>query len=326
MDGSRMTSSERLDAVPRTAGTLLDADLNAILDTVPCLDALHGPRTIERVTGGLTNVNVKVTLPGQVAIARIATDDSILLSIDRNAEHANSLNAALTGVAPPVLCRAPEAGVLVVQWVEGRTLTAADIRDDANLPRIAEVCRRLHEGPRFVGDFDMFEVQRRYLRIVREHGFRLPAGYLDLLPAFESMQRALAVRAEPTVPCHNDLLAENFIDDGTRLWLVDFEYAGNNDACFELGNAASESEMSVDQLTELVRLYYGAPDAGKVARARLLGLASKYGWTLWAAIQHGASTVDFDFWSWGMAKYERAIAEFEAPDFSRLLEEVTAGA
>jgi thiamine kinase-like enzyme len=326
MDGSTMTSSERLDAVPRTAGTLLEADLNAILDTVPGLAARPGPRVIERVHGGLTNVNVKVTLPGQVAIARISTDDSLLLSIDRDAEHANSLSAARTGVAPPVLGRAPAAGVLVVQWVEGRTLAAADIRDDANLPRIAEACRRLHDGPRFVGDFDMFEVQRRYLRIVLDHGFRVPAGYLDLIPAFESMQRALEVRAEPTVPCHNDLLAENFIDDGTRLWLVDFEYSGNNDACFELGNIASESEMPVEQLAELVRLYYGEPDPAKLARARLLGLAAKYGWTLWAAIQHGASTVDFDFWSWGMAKYERAIAEFEAPDFDRLLEEVTAGA
>ena len=208
----------------------------------------------------------------------------------------------------------------------GPTLAAADIRDDANLPRIAEACRRLHAGPRFVGDFDMFEVQRRYLRIVLDHGFRLPARYLDRQPAFESMRRALAIRAEPTVPCHNDLLCENFIDDGTRLWLVDFEYAGNNDPCFELGNLWSESELPVEQLAELVRLYYGRADAGKVARARLLGLASKYGWTLWAAIQHGASTVDFDFWSWGMAKYERAIAEFAGPDFRRLLEEVTAGA
>jgi thiamine kinase-like enzyme len=320
-----MTSSDRLDAAPRTAANLLDADLASILDAVPGLQSLPGPRTIERVQGGLTNVNVKVTTPGQVAIARISTDDSVLLSIDRAAEHANSLSAARAGVAPPVLCRVPELGVLVVQWIEGRTFAAVDVRDDANLPRIAEVCRRLHAGPRFVGDFDMFEVQRRYLRIVLDHGFRLPEGYLNLMPAFESIRQALAVRAEPTVPCHNDLLAENFIDDGARLWLVDFEYSGNSDPCFELGNVASESQLSVDQLAELVRLYYGRPDAGKLARARLLGLASKYGWTLWAAIQQGASTVDFDFWSWGMAKYERAIEEFEGPDFPRLLEEVTVG-
>jgi thiamine kinase-like enzyme len=131
------------------------------------------------------------------------------------------------------------------------------------------------------------------------------------------------------VPCHNDLLAENFIDDGSRLWMVDFEYAGNNDACFELGNAASESDLSKEQLAELVRLYFGRseqerPDAAKTARARLFALASKYGWTLWASIQNGVSTLDFDFWSWGMEKYERAVAEFAGPDFDRLLREVMA--
>jgi thiamine kinase-like enzyme len=316
----------------RTANALRDADLAQILDAVPCLAPELGPRRLERVPGGLTNVNVKVTFPdqpgrpAQAMIARIATDDSSLLAIDRDAEYANSLSAALTAVAPPVICRDAKAGVLVVHWIEGRTLSAADLRDDANLPRIADVCRRLHQGPRFTGDFDMFEVQARYLRIVQEHGFRLPAGYLDRMPAFESIRRALGVRAEPTVPCHNDLLAENFIDDGTRLWLIDFEYSGNNDACFELGNVASESELSLDQLAELVRLYFGHPDPARVARARLFALASKYGWTLWGAIQHGASTVDFDFWSWGTAKYERAVAEFDGPDFDRLLEEVTAGA
>jgi thiamine kinase-like enzyme len=311
-------------AAPRTARTLSEADLVEILDQVPCLRAES--RMLERITGGLTNVNVKVTLPDRAAIARISTDDSVLLAIDREAEHANSLAAAASGASPEVVCRAAAEGVMVVNWVEGRTLSAIDIRDDANLPRIARVCRLLHQGPRFQGDFDMFEVQRRYLQIVTDRGFKLPAGYLDLLPAFDSIRRALRVRAAATVPCHNDLLAENFIDDGNRLWLVDFEYSGNNDACFELGNIAFESMLTAGQLAELVRLYYGRPEPGKVARARLLGLASQYGWTLWAAIQDGVSTVDFDFWTWGMEKYERAVAEFEGPDFERLLEEVTVGA
>lgn len=314
-------------AVVRTASALRDADLVAILDAVPCLRS-EGERTLERIHGGLTNLNVKVTFGDQAqhtVIARISTEDSSLLAIDRAAEHANSLAAAQAGVAPAVVCRSVEAGVLVVEWVEGRTFSAADVRDDANLPRIAAACRKLHTGPRFVGDFDMFQVQRRYLRIVTDRGFRLPVGYLDLLPAFESIERALAIHAGPTVPCHNDLLAENLIDDGSRLWLIDFEYAGNNDACFELGNLASESGLTAGQLTELVRLYCGRSDRGLVARARLLGLASLYGWTLWASIQDGVSTVDFDFWTWGMEKYERAVAEFASSDFDRLLEEVTAG-
>jgi thiamine kinase-like enzyme len=319
-----MSSSDRRTSGSRTAAALLDEDLNRILDAVPCLRG--GPRRVERITGGLTNVNVKVSRPDQVAIARISTDDSVLLAIDRDAEHANSLAAASAGAAPAVICRSVDEGVLVVNWVEGRTFSAADVRDEANLPRIAEVCRLLHQGPRFSADFDMFDVQRRYLEIVSEYGFRIPAGYLDRQAAFDSVRRALAVRAEPTVPCHNDLLAENFIDDGTRLWIVDFEYSGNNDACFELGNIAFESVLSSEALAELVRLYYGRDRPQKVARARLLGLASQYGWTLWASIQSGASTVDFDFWSWGMEKYERAVAEFDGPDFASLLEEVSAGA
>ena len=311
----------------RTASALRDADLVAILDAVPDLHR-DSSWTLERIEGGLTNLNGKITFGDasrRTVVARISTEDSALLAIDRDAEYANSLAAARAGAAPAVVCRSAEAGVLVVEWVTGRTFSAADVRADENLPRIAAVCRQLHAGPRFVGDFDMFQLQRQYLRIVTERGFRLPVGYLDLLPAFESMGRALAFQAGPTVPCHNDLLAENLIDDGSRLWLIDFEYAGNNDACFELGNLASESGLTLGQLTELVRLYHGRSDRVLVARARLLGLASKYGWTLWAAIQDGVSTVDFDFWTWGMEKYERAVAEFASPDFERLLEEVATG-
>jgi thiamine kinase-like enzyme len=111
------------------------------------------------------------------------------------------------------------------------------------------------------------------------------------------------------------------IDDGERVWLIDFEYAGNGDPCFELGNIASESDLPAERLAELVGHYYGTPWRNKVARARLLGLMSKYGWTLWAAIQDAASTLDVDFWSWGMAKYDRAVAEFDDPRLDALLEE-----
>jgi thiamine kinase-like enzyme len=317
--GVSVVSSNGLPVVGlRTAATLTDADIDTVLDAVPATAAL--PRTVVRLAGGLTNVNVKVTNPRGSMVARIATTDSALLAIDRVAEHANSLAAAASGAAPQVLDYSAEAGVLVVDWIEGRTFSAEDLRDGRHLARVAEVCRRLHSGPRFVNDFDMFEVQRGYLQVVTEHGFRLPSRYRDFMPQFERMRLAVAERAEPTVPCNNDLLAENFLDDGERLWLIDYEYSGNNDPCFELGNIWSESGLALEQLAELVTWYYGKPLRNKVARARLLGLASKYGWTLWAAIQDAASTLDFDFWSWGMEKYERAVAEFDGPEFDRLLE------
>ena len=109
------------------------------------------------------------------------------------------------------------------------------------------------------------------------------------------------------MPCNNDLLAANFIDDGEQVRIIDYEYAGNNDACFELGNIWSECHLTLDELEELITAYYGKPLRNKVARAQLQGLMSRYGWTLWASIQHHSSPLDFDFWSWGMEKYDAAV-------------------
>jgi thiamine kinase-like enzyme len=169
----------------------------------------------------------------------------------------------------------------------------------------------------------MFDIQRRYRDVARSRGFTIPAGYDDLMPQFRAAQTALAVRAEATVPCHNDLLAANFIDDGDRIWLIDYELSGNNDACFELGNIAAESHLDDDALAALVAAYYGEPRPSKVARARLLGgLVGMYGWTLWGAIQHAASPIDFDFWSWATERFEGAAAGFTADGYLALLEEV----
>ncbi|PUA82880.1 choline/ethanolamine kinase family protein [Nocardioides currus] len=291
------------------------------LDEIPWLRG----RTydVQQLPGGLTNVNLKVTLPGGSVVVRIAQPGSELLAIDHDVEHLNSLAAAEAGVGAPVVDHLPEAGLMVVGYVEGRTFTDDDLRDSAQLPRVAAACRRLHAGPRFVNDFDMFAIQARYLATVRERGFRLPERYVDFEEQRDRIRAAFAVRPEPSVPCNNDLLAGNFIDDGTKIWLIDYEYSGNNDACFELGNVWSEAGLSLDQLDELMAAYDGTLLRHRVARARLWGLMSKYGWTLWGSIQDAVSDIDVDFWEWALEKYDRAVAEFEGPDFERLLEEVT---
>jgi thiamine kinase-like enzyme len=210
----------------------------------------------------------------------------------------------------------------VLRYIEGRTFSNADVAAPGNIPRIAAACRQLHAGGRFASDFDMFDVQRRYRSVAASRGLRIPRGYDQQAGAFDAMRSALAVRAASTVPCNNDLLAGNFIDDGDRIWLIDYEYSGNNDPCFELGNIASECGLSPDALAELVTAYYRRPLRSKIARARLLGLAAKYGWTLWGAIQHAVSPLDFDFWSWAMERFEAAQAAFAAPGFPALLEDV----
>jgi thiamine kinase-like enzyme len=293
--------------------------LEAVLEAVP---ELRGPRGVEELSGGLTNTNYKVVTARGAYVVRIAGKDTNLLGIDRENETHNTIAAAETGVGAQVVAALPEHSALVLEFIEGRRLQADDLRAGGLLPLVAASCRRLHGGRRFRADFDMFELQRGYLAIVRERGFRLPGRYLEFEPQVRAMEQATRVRAEPTVPCNNDLLAENFIDTGGMLRLIDYEYSGNNEPSFELGNVWSESNLSPAQLGELVGLYYGAPLRNKVARARLWGLIAKYGWMLWASIQEGVSELEFDFWSWGLEKYERAVAEFDGPDFERLLAEV----
>jgi thiamine kinase-like enzyme len=299
----------------------MPADLDALFDQTESLAAR--PRMIRELSGGLTNRNYQVTTPDGSFVARISAGGSELLAIDRDCEYRNSLTAAAAGAGAPVVEYRPQDRLLVIGYIEGRTFDAADVAAAENLPRIAQACRRLHAGDRFGNDFDMFGIQRRYLSVARSRGFKMPAGYDDLEPQFTAAEKALAVRAEGTVPCNNDLLPANLIDDGERIWLIDYELSGNNDACFELGNIAAEAHLETEALAELVTAYYGRPRRSKIARAWLLGgLVGMYGWTLWGAIQNGASPIDYDFWSWAMERFEGAARGFTAGDFGQLLEDV----
>jgi thiamine kinase-like enzyme len=295
-------------------------ELGALFDRTEHLAAR--PRTVEELPGGLTNRNYKVTTPAGTFVARLSEQSSELLAIDRECEYRNSVTAAAAHAGPPVIEYRPRDHLLVVGYIEGRTLEAPDVAAEQNIPRIAQACRRLHDGGRFGNDFDMFDVQRGYLAVARSRGFKIPAGYDDLQQHFTAAEKALAARATRTVPCHNDLLAANFIDDGDQIWLIDYELSGNNDACFELGNIAAESHLDTDALAELVTAYYRRPRRSRIARARLLGLVGMYGWTLWGAIQHAGSPIDFDFWSWAMERFEGAAAGFTAKGFTGLLEDV----
>ncbi len=297
----------------------MDAAAHPLAEIIALVPELRDPREVSVLEGGLTNANFKVRTDAATYVVRRWDDDSGLLAIDRDNEYVNSVRAAEAGVGAPVVAYLPEHNTLVIEFLPGRTLSAADLHEPSHLRATALACRQLHGAPRFRDDFDMFAIQARYRALARERGFRLPERYDDFRGHVTAVRQALGARPEPTVPCHNDLLAENLLELDGRVWLIDYEYSGNNEASFELGNVWSESDLPVSALDELIGAYWGAPLAHKVARARLWGLMSKYGWTLWASIQDGVSTIEFDFWEWGMEKYRRAVAEFDGPHFERLL-------
>jgi thiamine kinase-like enzyme len=296
----------------------MTAELDHLLDQVPRLSRRV---LVEELSGGLTNRNYRVVTPDGDYVVRWSGSDATLLGIDRDAEHANTRAAFEAGVGAQVHDYRPDLGVLVIGYLTGASLENASFADPGVLERAAVACRRLHAGPRFVDEFDMFARQAAYLRTVQEQRFPLPSEYGDHADAWAAVQRAVAARPRVTVPCNNDLLAGNFIDDGDQVWLIDYEYSGNNDVSFELGNTCTECEFPPERVDAYAEAYYGAPTRGDVARVRLGALRSEYGWALWGFIQAASRPLDFDFHDWGMHRFEKAARTFTSDGFDRLLEE-----
>ncbi len=294
-------------------------DVEQLLDGIPSLAGQE--RHVTLLPGGLTNRNYRVrTSAGLDVVVRHSSPQTGLLGVDRAAEHANSVAAAAAGVGAPVIDYVPALNVLVVQFLPGRTYADDDVA--RNLPRLAAALRRLHAGPPFRGRFDMVELQRSYLAICTERGFDIPSDYLQWAPYAARIAAAFRVSPEPLVPCHNDLLAANFLDDGGDVRIIDYEYSGMNEPSFELGNLIAEAQLGRSVLADLCTAYYGRRDDALIARAELWGVLARYGWTLWGMIQRATSSIEFDFWEWSMVKYDAARAAFADPGFEALCEQV----
>jgi thiamine kinase-like enzyme len=255
---------------------------------------------------------------------RIPGQSTELLAIDRANEVYNTKAAATTGIGPRVIEYVPGLDVLVLEFIDGKTMSAGALQSKEMAARIASSFRRLHESPRFLRDFNMFRLIETYLGIVDEHSVAIPDGYRDWLPTIAKIEKATGAGALPPVPCHNDLLCENFIDDGKTLRIVDYELSGNNDPCFDLGNTAQEAQFDQDLRAALCSAYFGRADARQLARMNLFALMSDVGWTLWGAIQAEISAVEFDFRAYCTGRWERALAVLRSDPFPLWLEEAAA--
>jgi thiamine kinase-like enzyme len=294
--------------------TELESTFGALLDQVPLV---KNRTSVTELSGGLTNRNLAIESDGTKYVARISSNSSDLLNINREDEYKNTILAADVGIGATVHDYLPGQGLLLISYINGKTFGAQDIAN--NLPRVAKSVRTLHGAKPFVSDFNMFTLQKRYLDIVQSNNFIYPDKYLDYEGHIADLKKALSVLPSEIVPCNNDLLPGNFIDDGEKIWLIDYEYSGNNDACFELGNIWAEAFLEYDALVELIDSYYGAHRPEKIARAWLQSLMAKYGWTLWAAIQASISDIDFDFRAWGGEKFDLAQSQFSSDLFKKSL-------
>jgi thiamine kinase-like enzyme len=277
---------------------------------------------IEPLSGGLTNSNFKVTVDGKPFFVRVPGESTELLAVDRKNEYFNSKAAAEAGVGPQVLYHVPEFDVMVLEFIEGKTMSKATLQAPGMPTRMAQAIKQLHAGPRFLTDFNMFRLTEYYLQICDERAIPIPDGYLERMPMVKEIEKAMAVKPLPTVPCNNDLLGENYIDDGKSLRLIDYEYSGNNDPCFELGNTCQEMEFSEAQIQEVCAAYFGSVSKRMIARMMLNMIMSDVGWGLWAAIQAKISQIDYDFWGWAIERWGRAVAKMDSDQFPIWLKDV----
>ncbi|MGH7764205.1 MAG: phosphotransferase [Candidatus Dormibacteraceae bacterium] len=272
---------------------------------------------ISALSGGLTNENYIVEAGGERYVMRLPGRSTELLAIDRANEVYNTKAAATTGIGPRVLEHVPGLDVMVLEFISGPTMSVRSLRSEEMAARMAVSFHRLHSAPRFFHDFNMFRLIDHYLRIVEAHAVAIPDGYRDWLPTVGEIEQALSAAALPLRPCHNDLLCENFIDDGIDLRIVDYELSGNNDPCFDLGNTAREAEFDQELRAALCLAYFGREDSRQLARVNLFALISDVGWTLWGAIQASISAVDFDFRGYSIGRWERALGVLNSVDLAR---------
>lgn len=269
------------------------------------------PVTPEPLSGGITNTNFAVTHRGTRYFVRIG-DDIPVHQVMRFNERAASEAAFAAGISPALLHAEP--GALVFAFIPGKTFDAADVREERNLTRIVPLLKRVHtemathvRGPALI--FNVFHIARDYAHTLRDGGSRHGPRLQALLDLAARLERD--VGAIDLVYGHNDLLPGNFIDDGSRIWLVDWDYAGFNSPLFDLANLASNNELSAGQETWLLETYHGRPpDAALRRRYSAMKCASLLRETMWSMVSEIHSSLDFDYKAYTadyLDRLERAV-------------------
>ena len=278
---------------------------------LPCW---HAPSHAQALPGGITNQNIRVTDAGRDYVVRLGGDIPEHMVLRWN-ELSVARAAASAGLGPGVHHHEP--GALVIDYIPARALSEADLHEEATLLAATDLVARMHRdvaghlrGP--VLTFWVFHILRDYAATLRDRGSPHAPRLGDLLDAASALERA--VGPVDLVIGHNDLLPANILHEGSRLWLIDFEYAGFNSPLFDLGGLATNAGLERAAETAMLARYFGRPpDAGLLRRYDAMKCASLLRETMWSMVSELTSTLDFDYGSYtasNLARFEAAHARF----------------
>lgn len=282
----------------------MDPAIQKLIELVP---AWRGRDVVvSLLSGGLTNRNFRIDAAGESFVLRVGGENTRLLGIDRECEHACSMAAAALGIGAEVIARWPEHNALVTRFIPDRLLSAADIRQPEILDRVVATLRRYHEGPAGLGRFSPFDTVRSYFAQAQQFRVTFPATISRALALLTQIEAEVHSH-EPACPCHNDLLAANFLDDGTTVRLIDWEYGGMGDRFFDLGNLAVNNQFEEPHEFALLQRYFGEIRPDDLRRLRLMRLASDLRESMWGFLQAGISTLDVDYVAYGCHHLDRFL-------------------
>ena len=299
-----------------------------VLTRIPGFEELQpGSYQVERL-GGLTNLVYRIDCGADRYVLRIpgkGTEEYI----DRKVEMHNARVAANAGVSAEVVHTDSDSGVLLMRHLDNAvTMTAQEFaqRDDS-AARAGRALKKMHEwGEAFEFRFELFTMIDDYLRILDERKAQLPPGYAEVVDSAAPLRAALQLNHAPLAPCHCDPLCENFLDDGERMWIVDWEYSGMNDPLWDLGDLSVEAGFNEAQDAQMMLAYCGRdPLPAEVGRMVIYKAMCDLLWTLWGLIQHSDGNPAEDFWAYAIGRFERCKALMGQPEFQRHVEAVAAG-
>jgi len=292
-----------------------------IEDALRALEPQLGPAESEPVPldGGITNRNYRVRFAGRDCVVRLPGKNTELLGIDREAERAATAAAAAIGIGPDVIGFEPERGCLVTGFIEARPVAPEELR--TRVTEVAAALKAIHSGPALPATFSPFQRTRDYERTARERGGTIPDAYPEVRKIADDIEAALEGEA---VPCHNDLLTANFLDDGERLRILDWEYAGMGDRYFDLANFSNHHDLSVPEMEGLIEAYFGESTPGALARVQLMRPMAAFWEGMWGVVQATCSELDFDFLGYADEYLGKVRTALDDPEFPRWIEDARA--
>ena len=265
------------------------------------------------INSGITNINYELIVDKKSFFLSIPSSNSESLNIDYRNKYFNNKICGEINISPRVTHFIESENLLITEFIKSKCSSLELFQSSKKIDQLVQSIKLLHNSKPFLRNFNMFSQISFYQNILKRD--YLPNKLLKYVNSIKKLEPKLYLPNDILVPCHNDLISANIINKDNQLLIIDFDYSGNNDPCFELGNLSVEMEYDEEQINKLVKSYYGEKNESIISRVNLQGIVSDVGWSLWSYVQAKNSNLNFDYSAHAIYRLERAINKMESKEY-----------